>query len=229
METYVRKNVLPFSKEMYGFQFSIGSPIRDGQDIEVVTDGKTYSINLGYMYYFALTRISDKDLFNNRLTLIQKRLNGLYEIKNSQIIEDLIYRSCQLLSTSDLRHFLLCNQQYILDIIIDRVLIISEGHLVLETDDRYFQSIPLLNDLPVDYYSLFTLLSNRGELAVYLLGQKQDVRVQLTDLPSFYMIEEGIDLTGQPKGRDYQFSALNNNLYEVTSKVSHFLTIAYVI
>ena len=226
MERYHKVFDTIFVKGKYDISFSIGSRIRDGQYVGVRIDSHCYSINFGYMEYFAFTPKRNHSIINQRSQILLTLEKGCYSVLESEVISDLIYRSCGTVSESKLQHYMIIGEEAILDIVVSQEPVFKEEELdlQLENDILKYQGLTLRRKVPDDNYYFFTLYSTSVyKVQFYLLGLNNGIKVELDSMPAFYMIEEGIDLTGTSEGIVNQIlpiDSTNQYLHRIISQNS---------
>lgn len=224
MERYQRVFNNVFVDGKYNVSFSIGSTMRDGQYLGLRINDCCYLVNLGYMHYFAFTPTSDCNIITQRSQMLLTFEKGCYSVMGSEVISDLIYRSCGIISDSKLQHYVIVVEEAILDIVVSQEITITEGELDLQLENVMLQgqSATLGDEIPADCYYFFTLYSTLNyKTQFYLLGLKNRIRVELDDMFAFYMVEEGIDLTGSPENTEYQLLPVDSTeryLYSIDNQ-----------
>lgn len=226
MESYPKVFDDIFVKGKYDISFSIGSRIRDGQYVGVRINNQYYSINFGYVEYFAFTSISNNNIINQRFQMLLTLEKGCYRVSESEVISDLIYRSCGTISEAKLQHYVIIGEEAILDTVVSQEIVFNEGELdlQLENDTLKYQDLPLEEKVLNDYYYFFALYSTSvDKVQFYLLGLNNGIKIELDNIPAFYMIEEGVDLTGSSEDIVNQIlpmDSTNQYLYRMKSQNS---------
>lgn len=225
MEKYQRVFSNIFIDGKYDISFSIGSRIRDGQYIILGVNDCYYSINVGYMDYFSFTPInSNRDLINQRSPTLLTLGNGCYSVVESQIISDLVYRSCEVISESKLQHYVIIFEKAILDIVVSQEIVITERKLDLQIEYNIFkvQDSTFCDKIPIDNYYFFAQYSTSdNKQSFYILGSNRGIKIKLDSVFAFYMIEEGVDLTRSPENIEYTYLPIDSAeqyLYSIKSR-----------
>lgn len=226
MESYHKVFDTIFVTGKYDISFSIGSRIRDGQYVGVRINNHCYSINFGYMEYFAFTPKRNNSIINQRSQTLLTLEKGCYSVSESEVIFDLVYRSCGTISESKLQHYMIIGEEAILDIVVSQEPVFKEEELdlQLENDILKYQGLTLEGKMPDDNYYFFTLYSTSVyKVQFYLLGLNNGIKVELDSMPAFYMIEEGVDLTGSSENIVNQIllkDSTNQYLHRIQSQNS---------